>query len=227
MWALLLPTGQGFSCAGGRQSPGWNSLWALWDRPLCTWQVPGAVTFSCSLSGGRFSWAAPCWGLEGVPEGRGQPCFMGLTTSAPWLCYWSEHCTECPGYDIIPEQLGMLKNHILLCAWLGWEGTSVRGADWRGSLACLTALFWPLEESLIKALKLQISLPIVTSLLQALSCQNPDAFLVHLVPSEKYWGSLSVPVAPWLLQLHEPESSDWILFSLDWWPITIAMIISL
>lgn len=50
----------------------------------------------------------------------------------------------------------MLKNHICLCAWLGWEGTSVRGADWRGSLACLAAGFWLLEESLIKALKLQI-----------------------------------------------------------------------
>lgn len=77
----------------------------------------------------------------------------------------------------------MLNNHSCLCAWLGWEGTSVRGADWRGSLVCLTAPFWLLEESLIKALKLQTSLQIVTSLLRALSCQNQDAFQVHLVPS--------------------------------------------
>lgn len=51
----------------------------------------------------------------------------------------------------------------------------------------------------MKALKLQISLQIVTSLLQPLSCQNYYAFQVHLVPSEKYWGNFSVPVAPWLL----------------------------
>lgn len=96
---------------------------------------------------------------------------------------WSENYAECPRYNIIAEQLGMLKNHICLCVWLGWEGTSVRGAHWRESLACLTALFWLLEESVIKALKLQISLQIVTSLLQAISCQNHDAFPIHPVPS--------------------------------------------
>lgn len=183
MWALLLPTGQRFSRAGDRQSPGWNSLWALRDRPLCTWQVPGGVTFSylfLVLGSARGTvWVAGCLSLRGGDS----PVLQGPLQVLHSPVSWSRNCAERPRYGIISEQLGMLKNHIFLYAWLGWEGTSVRGADGRGSLASLTAPFWLLEESLMKALKLQTSLQIVTSLLQALSCQNHDACQVHLAPS--------------------------------------------
>lgn len=139
MWALLLPTGQGFSCAGGRQSPGWNSLWALWDRPLCTWQVPGAVTFSCSLSGGRFSWAAPCWGLGGCPWGEGTALFYrahykcSMALLLVWALYWMSRVWY---YSWTAGNAQ--KSHFVVCmAWVGrgfCEGSRLDGKS--GLLNC-------------------------------------------------------------------------------------------
>lgn len=99
---------------------------------------------------------------------------------------WSKNYDKCPRYEIITEQLGMLNDHICMCVvitWLGWEGTSVRGADGSGNLACLTAPFWLIEESLKKTVMLQTGLQIVTSLLQKLHCQHHNAFQVYLVPA--------------------------------------------
>lgn len=116
-------------------APHWARIPLCWWQTECWMELPVGLMRQTSVYMASARWsnfllfyfwcqvqsgAAPWGWLGGCPWGEGTTLFYRGLYKCSMACVlvWE---SQCPRQDIIPEQLGMLKNHICLCAWLGWE----------------------------------------------------------------------------------------------------------